>query len=87
MSFFTYSQDETYIKSGVNTIHLTSYGQGQPVLIINGGPDMNSEGLKNIKGPVLIIQGKQDIIDLETAEVAKSGLQNVALVILDACCH
>ncbi|WAC02827.1 alpha/beta fold hydrolase [Lacinutrix neustonica] len=46
MSFFTYSQDKTYIQSGDNTIHLTSYGQGQPILIINGGPGMNSEGFK-----------------------------------------
>ncbi|WP_052503388.1 alpha/beta fold hydrolase [Lacinutrix sp. Hel_I_90] len=45
-SLFIYSQHEEFIKSGDNTIHLTTYGKGQPILIINGGPGMNSEGFK-----------------------------------------
>ena len=46
-----------------------------------------SEGLKDLKVPVLIIQGKEDIIDYKTAKTAKSVLQNARLVILEKCGH
>ena len=42
----TYAQKEEYLRSVSNVIHLTSYGEGEPILIINGGPGMNSEGFK-----------------------------------------
>ena len=48
-SFFTsfsFAQEDEYLQSGDDIIHLTSYGEGQPVLIINGGPGMHSEGFK-----------------------------------------
>jgi len=41
-----FSQSEESIKTGNNIIHITTYGQGQPILIINGGPGMNSNGFK-----------------------------------------
>lgn len=40
------SQNETFIKDGESTIKVSTYGQGEPLLIINGGPGMNSEGFK-----------------------------------------
>lgn len=40
------AQNEEYIKTGSGIIHLTSYGSGQPILIINGGPGMNSKGFR-----------------------------------------
>ena len=46
-----------------------------------------SEGLKKIKTPVLIIQGREDLIDKETAETALDVLQNSTLVILENCGH
>lgn len=46
-----------------------------------------SEGLKKLKVPVLIIQGREDLIDKETAETAVSILQNSTLVILENCGH
>ncbi|MGM5471346.1 alpha/beta fold hydrolase [Flavobacteriaceae bacterium LMO-SS05] len=46
-----------------------------------------SEGLKKLKAPVLIIQGREDLIDKETAETAIGLLQNSTLVILDNCGH
>lgn len=46
-----------------------------------------SEGLKKIKVPVLIIQGKEDLIDEETAEAALKIFQNSTLVILENCGH
>ena len=42
------AQEEHYIKDGENTIHLTTYGAGEPILIINGGPGMSSEGFRGL---------------------------------------
>ena len=46
VSGLLYAQEEDYIKTGDGTIHITTYGEGQPILIINGGPGMNSEGFR-----------------------------------------
>jgi proline iminopeptidase len=46
-----------------------------------------TEGLKKIKVPVLIIQGKEDLIDRQTAEEALKVFQNATLVILENCGH
>jgi len=43
--------------------------------------------LKNFNKPVLIIQGKEDIIMLQTAEYAHKVLKNSKLVIVDHCVH
>lgn len=43
--------------------------------------------LKNFNQPVLIIQGKQDIIKPETAEIAHSVLKNSKVIYLDKCGH
>lgn len=40
------AQEEHYIQDGENIIHLTTYGEGKPILIINGGPGMSSEGFR-----------------------------------------
>jgi proline iminopeptidase len=43
--------------------------------------------LRNFDKPVLIIQGKQDIIMLQTAEYAHKVLKNSKIVIVDHCAH
>ncbi len=43
--------------------------------------------LKSFKQPVLLIQGKQDIIRAETAERARRILSNSKLVLMDHCGH
>ena len=43
--------------------------------------------LKNYTNPVLIIQGKQDIIKPETAEIAHKAFKNSNVVYLDHCGH
>lgn len=43
--------------------------------------------LKSFNQPVLIIQGKQDIIKPETAEIAHSVLKNSKVIFLDHCGH
>ena len=42
------AQEEHYIPAGDNVIHLTTYGTGEPLLIINGGPGMSSEGFRGL---------------------------------------
>jgi proline iminopeptidase len=42
------SQTEHNIISADNTIHLKTFGGGSPVLIINGGPGMNSNGFVSL---------------------------------------
>jgi len=59
-------------------------------LIFNDLQKMNfdcSEKLKAFKNPVLIIQGKQDIIKAVTAEKAHKVLENSKIVYLDHCIH
>ena len=46
-----------------------------------------SPQLKSFSKPVLIIQGKEDIVRLETAEKAHALLPNSKLVIMDHCIH
>jgi proline iminopeptidase len=46
-----------------------------------------AEGLEKFNKPVLIIQGKQDIIKAETAEKAHRVLKNSKLVYLENCIH
>ncbi len=45
------------------------------------------ESLKSFNNPTLIIQGKQDIVDLSTANLAKEVLPQSKLVLLDLCGH
>ncbi|HPJ10365.1 MAG TPA: alpha/beta fold hydrolase [Flavobacterium sp.] len=42
------SQNEHTIDSGDSTLHFRTFGTGKPLLIINGGPGMNSEGFSGI---------------------------------------
>ncbi|UII23393.1 alpha/beta fold hydrolase [Fulvivirga ligni] len=45
------------------------------------------EQLKNFQGPVLIIQGQQDVVSMELAEIAEGTLPNSEVVILPECGH
>ncbi len=39
-----YCQSDSIINNGNSTIHFRTFGKGIPILIINGGPGMNSDG-------------------------------------------
>lgn len=43
-----FPQKETLIKSGNSTLCYKTFGEGTPILVINGGPGMNSEGFASI---------------------------------------
>lgn len=45
---FLFCQSEEYIINGKNIIHTRTYGEGEPILIINGGPGMNSDGFMKL---------------------------------------
>lgn len=44
VSVNVFSQKEQTITSGNSKLHYKTFGAGQPILIINGGPGMNCEG-------------------------------------------
>ena len=45
---FLPAQGEKNIFKGNNVIHLETYGTGDPILIINGGPGMKSKGFRSL---------------------------------------
>ena len=67
--------------------------QGNPVVNDLVWEDLNrmkfdcAPKLKNFNKPVLIIQGKEDIIELQTATHAHEILKNSRVVIVDRCVH
>ena len=42
------AQQSQFLQNGAAKIHYRSFGTGQPILIINGGPGMNSDGFINL---------------------------------------
>lgn len=45
---FGFSQTDATITSGNSKLHFRTFGKGKPLLIINGGPGMNSEGFAGV---------------------------------------
>lgn len=43
-TFLNYSQEEKFIPQSNSVIHYQTFGKGNAILIINGGPGMSSEG-------------------------------------------
>ncbi|HBY66535.1 MAG TPA: alpha/beta hydrolase, partial [Flavobacteriaceae bacterium] len=43
-----FAQTESFIENSGSTICYTTFGKGFPVLIINGGPGMSSEGFVSL---------------------------------------
>ncbi|WP_309641525.1 alpha/beta hydrolase [Flavobacterium sp.] len=48
ISISVQAQTEEIINSGNSKLHYRIFGKGKPMLIINGGPGMNSDGFTNI---------------------------------------
>jgi proline iminopeptidase len=42
------AQEEGFIDNGDSKIHYRIFGKGKPLLIINGGPGMNSDGFAGL---------------------------------------
>ncbi len=43
-SFLSFSQEDKFIELSDSKIHYQTFGEGNPILILNGGPGMSSEG-------------------------------------------
>ncbi|WP_050915824.1 alpha/beta fold hydrolase [Gillisia marina] len=68
------AQEEHYIQDGENIIHLTTYGAGEPILIINGGPGMSSEGFR----PLAEKLGKNNLaIIYDQRGTGESKMENI----------
>jgi proline iminopeptidase len=48
MPMLLYSQTEQIITSGNSKLYFRTFGEGKPLLIINGGPGFNSDGFANL---------------------------------------
>lgn len=70
-----FSQTEATIASGGSKLHYKTFGSGKPMLIINGGPGMNSEGFAFIAQELAKMNFKTIIYDQRGT--GKSLLQNV----------
>jgi proline iminopeptidase len=44
ITFMSLAQTENIINAGSSNLHYKTFGTGKPILIINGGPGMNSDG-------------------------------------------
>ena len=45
---YTFAQKEVSVQLENSNLHVTTFGKGEPLLIINGGPGMNSEGFSGL---------------------------------------
>ena len=71
---FTFSQSHHDIKIDAGNIHFETFGAGQPMLIINGGPGMNSEGFRGLAS---ILGKNNQAIIYDQRGTGKSTLSNV----------
>jgi proline iminopeptidase len=69
-----FAQTEQYIVTNNDTIHLKTFGSGNPLLIINGGPGLNSKGFE----PLAKILGEtQKAIVYDQRGTGKSNISKV----------
>lgn len=62
-SLIGYSQLEETINSGESKLHFKTFGTGKPILIINGGPGMNSDGFATVAQELAKMNFKTIIYD------------------------
>jgi len=77
-----FSQNEINIASGENNIHLKTFGKGKPILIINGGPGLNSEGFEQL-AKILGKSNKTIIYDQRGTGKSKLNKINKNTITLD----
>ena len=73
-SHVAYAQTESSIKNGTATIHYKTFGAGKPILIINGGPGMNSDGFASLAKS---LSGKNKTIIYDQRGTGKSFVDKV----------
>jgi len=87
-SAYLYADKDTYIKIIAERLTQTNYQVNNLVFenMRKIGFDCK-EGLKTFKKPVLVIQGKQDVISTEIASNIHKLFSNSKLVLMDKCGH
>ena len=83
-----YIKDKSYVNSIAHRLTQVNFKINQ--LIIQDMSSMNfdcSEALKSFSKPVLIVNGKEDIIPVEITEETHQIFPNSELVLLDNCAH
>lgn len=63
VSLFSNAQTDEIIQSGQAKLHYRVFGNGEPILIINGGPGMNSDGFATMAGDLSKMNYKTIIYD------------------------
>lgn len=75
ISFFNWAQEtESTIESGDSKLHFKTFGSGKPILIINGGPGMNSDGFASVAQELAKMNFKTIIYDQRGT--GKSTIEN-----------
>jgi len=69
-----FSQQSNIIKSGDGFLHYKIFGKGKPILIINGGPGMNSDGFDGI---ATLLSGNNMTITYDQRGTGKSTLPKI----------
>lgn len=85
-AFGVHAQTESYLQDGANTIHVTHYGEGDPILIINGGPGMHSEGFRSL-AELLAQFGKAIIYDQRGTGTSKLPRTDSETIRIDSMVH
>lgn len=79
----TFSQTEGVITSGNSRLHYRTFGSGKPLLIINGGPGLNSDGFVSLAKT--LSAGNQSIIyDQRGTGGSSIKLENNETITMDA---
>jgi proline iminopeptidase len=86
MSVSINAQKDAYIQFEDNVIHLTAYGEGQAILILNGGPGMNSEGFKPL-AKILGRSNKVIIYDQRGTGQSKIAKTDSNTITMDSMAH
>lgn len=68
------AQQEAYAPGAASTIYYRVFGSGKPLLIINGGPGMNSNGFVDL---AMTLSKNNMVIIYDQRGTGKSKLQNV----------
>ena len=78
------AQFTTWSQTGHFAIHYTIYGKGKPVLIINGGPGMNSEGFGPLAEKIAGMGCKAIIYDQRGTGKSIGGVVNTQTITMDS---
>src|ERR1700712_3378551 len=69
-----FAQTEGYVQAGNSKIYYRTFGTGKPLLIINGGPGMNSDGFIDL---ARILSKNNETIIYDQRGTGRSNVQKL----------